>query len=129
MSKQLGKDKLTEMLTKMLLTRKFEEKVAYFFSMGMVHGTTHLYVGEEASATGICTALEPQDLMASTHRGHGQCISKGMDIKLMMAELLGKETGYCKGKGGSMHIADIEGGNLGANGVVGGGQCLAAAQG
>jgi pyruvate dehydrogenase E1 component alpha subunit len=121
----ISKKKLEEMYEKMLLTRYFEEKVAYFFSMGMVHGTTHLYVGEEASATGVCCALEPQDVMASTHRGHGQCISKGIDIGRMMAEFLGKETGYCKGKGGSMHIADIGGGNLGANGVVGGGIPLA----
>ena len=122
---RIGKKKLTEMYEKMLLTRHFEEKVAYFFSMGMVHGTTHLYVGEEASATGVCCALEPEDLIASTHRGHGQCISKGIDINRMMAEFLGKENGYCKGKGGSMHIADLEGGNLGANGVVGGGIPLA----
>lgn len=113
------------MYEKMLLTRKFEEQVAYFFSMGMVHGTTHLYVGEEATATGVCSALLPEDLIASTHRGHGQCISKGIDINRMMAEFLGKEAGYCKGKGGSMHIADLEGGNLGANGVVGGGIPLA----
>ncbi len=121
----ISKKKLEEMFEKMLLTRHFEEKVAYFFSMGMVHGTTHLYVGEEASATGVCCALEPQDVIASTHRGHGQCISKGIDIRRMMAEFLGKEAGYCKGKGGSMHIADIGSGNLGANGVVGGGIPLA----
>jgi pyruvate dehydrogenase E1 component alpha subunit len=117
--------KAEEMYEKMLLTRYFEEKVAYFFSMGMVHGTTHLYVGEEGTATGVCCALEEHDLIASTHRGHGQCISKGIDINKMMAEFLGKEDGYCKGKGGSMHIANLEGGNLGANGVVGGGIPLA----
>lgn len=122
---KISKQKLEEMYEKMLLTRNFEEKVAYFFSMGMVHGTTHLYVGEEATATGVCCALEPNDVIASTHRGHGQCISKGIDIKRMMAEFLGREAGYCKGKGGSMHIADLEGGNLGANGVVGGGIPLA----
>ena len=122
---KISKQKLEEMYEKMLLTRKFEEKVAYFFSMGMVHGTTHLYVGEEATATGVCCALETNDVIASTHRGHGQCISKGIDIKRMMAEFLGREAGYCKGKGGSMHIADLEGGNLGANGVVGGGIPLA----
>ncbi len=122
---KIPKQKLTEMYEKMLLTRYFEEKVAYFFSMGMVHGTTHLYVGEEAAAAGVCCALEPEDLIASTHRGHGQCISKGIDINRMMAEFLGKEAGYCKGKGGSMHIADLDGGNLGANGVVGGGIPLA----
>lgn len=122
---KISKQKLEEMYEKMLLTRYFEEKVAYFFSMGMVHGTTHLYVGEEATATGVCCALEPEDMIASTHRGHGHCISKGIDIGRMMAEFLGKEVGYCKGKGGSMHIADIEKGNLGANGVVGGGIPLA----
>jgi pyruvate dehydrogenase E1 component alpha subunit len=121
----ISKEKLEEIYEKMLLTRNFEEKVAYFFSMGKVHGTTHLYVGEEATATGVCCALKPEDVMSSTHRGHGQCISKGIDLNRMMAELLGKETGYCKGKGGSMHIADVEGGNLGANGVVGGGIPLA----
>jgi len=125
MSLKPGKEKMEDMLVKMLHTRKFEEKVAYFFSMGMVHGTTHLYVGEEAAATGVCSALESQDLMTSTHRGHGHCISKGIDLNKMMAELLGKETGYCKGKGGSMHIADLDNGNLGANGVVGGGHCIA----
>jgi len=123
--KKLTEELLREMLMNMLLTRKFEEKVAYFFSMGMVHGTTHLYVGEEATATGVCSALEPQDLITSTHRGHGHCICKGIDLNRMMAELLGKETGYCKGKGGSMHIADLDNGNLGANGVVGGGHCIA----
>ena len=122
---QISRQKLEDMYEKMLLTRYFEEKVAYFFSMGMVHGTTHLYVGEEATATGVCCALEPQDLIASTHRGHGHCISKGIDLNRMMAELLGKESGYCKGKGGSMHIADLDRGNLGANGVVGGGIPLA----
>jgi len=113
------------MLEKMLLTRKFEEKVAYFFATGKVHGTTHLYVGQEASGTGVISAMAPQDIMTSTHRGHGHCISKGIDLPRMMAEFLGKETGYCKGKGGSMHIADVENGNLGANGVVGGGHCVA----
>lgn len=123
--KKIPQEVLRTMYHNMLLTRKFEEKVAYFFSMGMVHGTTHLYAGEEAAASGVCAALEEQDLMTSTHRGHGQCISKGIDLNRMMAELLGKSTGYCKGKGGSMHIADIERGNLGANGVVGGGQPIA----
>jgi pyruvate dehydrogenase E1 component alpha subunit len=118
---EIPKDKLREMYQKMLHTRKFEEKVAYFFSMGMVHGTTHLYIGEEATAIGACCALEEDDLITSTHRGHGHCIGKGIDLSRMMAELLGKSTGYCKGKGGSMHIADLERGNLGANGVVGGG--------
>lgn len=122
---EVSKKKYREMLEKMLLTRRFEEKVSYFFSMGMVHGTTHLYIGEEAVATGTCCALKPEDLIVSTHRGHGHCISKGIDLNKMMAELRGKETGYCKGKGGSMHIADLDVGNLGANGVVGGGIPLA----
>lgn len=125
MKKEISKETLQDMYLKMLLTRKFEEKVAYFFSMGMVHGTCHLYVGEEASAAGVCCALDEKDLMTSTHRGHGHCISKGIDLNKMMAELLGKATGLCKGKGGSMHLADIEHGNLGANGVVGGGQPIA----
>ncbi|MEA4854638.1 MAG: thiamine pyrophosphate-dependent dehydrogenase E1 component subunit alpha [Christensenella sp.] len=122
---KISKAKYQEMLEKMLLTRRFEEKVSYFFSMGMVHGTTHLYVGEEAVAAGVCCALEPNDYIESTHRGHGHCISKGIDLNKMMAELRGKITGYCKGKGGSMHIADLDRGNLGANGVVGGGIPLA----
>lgn len=117
----VSKEKLSEMYEKMLHTRNFEEKVAYFFSMGMVHGTTHLYVGEEATAIGACCALDELDIITSTHRGHGHCIGKGIDLNRMMAELLGKSTGYCKGKGGSMHIADLTRGNLGANGVVGGG--------
>lgn len=122
---EISKEKYREMLEKMLLTRRFEEKVSYFFAMGSIHGTTHLYVGEEAVATGVCTALREEDLIISTHRGHGHCISKGIDLNKMMAELLGKADGYCKGKGGSMHIADVDAGNLGANGVVGGGQPLA----
>lgn len=91
----------------------------------MVHGTTHLSVGEEASSVAACMALNKDDLITSTHRGHSQVIGKGIDLNKMMAELLGKYTGYCKGKGGSMHIADVEAGNLGANGVVGGGHGIA----
>jgi pyruvate dehydrogenase E1 component alpha subunit len=117
----ISKEKLIDMLTKMRQTRFFEEKVAYFFSRGMIHGTTHLSIGQEGSAIGACAALEENDLIGSTHRGHGHCIGKGIDLNRMMAELLGKEDGYCKGKGGSMHIADLERGNLGANGIVGGG--------
>lgn len=113
--------KMKEMYRTMLHIRTFEEKVAYFFSRGMIHGTTHLYVGEEATAVGVCSALDEADLITSTHRGHGHCIAKGIDLNRMMAELLGKRDGYCKGKGGSMHIADVSRGNLGANGIVGGG--------
>ncbi|MFP4210229.1 MAG: thiamine pyrophosphate-dependent dehydrogenase E1 component subunit alpha [Alkalispirochaeta sp.] len=117
----LPKEAFLDMYRKMLLTRAFEEKVAYFFSRGMVHGTTHLYVGEEATAVGAVANLSDDDWITSTHRGHGHTIAKGLDVKPMMAELLGKANGYCKGKGGSMHISDITLGHLGANGIVGGG--------
>lgn len=119
------KELYQEMYKRMNQARFFEEKVSYFFARGMVHGTTHLSVGQEASSVGACMALNPDDIITSTHRGHSQVIGKGIDINKMMAELLGKFTGYCKGKGGSMHIADVEVGNLGANGVVGGGHGIA----
>jgi TPP-dependent pyruvate/acetoin dehydrogenase alpha subunit len=109
-----------EMLKKMYQIRHFEEETEQFIIRGMIHGTCHLYTGEEATAVGAVFALKNDDYITSTHRGHGHCIAKGSDLNIMMAELLGKRTGYCKGKGGSMHIADIESGNLGANGVVGG---------
>ncbi len=118
------KDIYREMYKRMNEARAFEQKVSWFFSRGMVHGTTHLSMGEEASGVAPCMALEDGDLITSTHRGHSQVIGKGVDLNKMMAELLGKATGYCKGKGGSMHIADIDSGNLGANGVVGGGHGL-----
>ena len=118
--------KLKEMLTKMYLTRKFEETAADLFVKGAIHGTTHLYIGQEATATGVCLALMRGDMITSTHRGHGHCLSWGMDLNAMMAEFFGKATGCCKGRGGSMHMADIENGNLGENGVVGGGCGLAA---
>ena len=101
--------------------RKFEEAVEDLFGRGMMHGTMHLSIGQEAGPTGMCLALKLEDQITSTHRGHGHCIAKGADLTRMMAELLGKEIGYCGGRGGSMHIADAETGNLGANGVVGGG--------
>lgn len=121
----ISKETFKEMYKRMLEARGFEEKVSYLFAMGMVHGTTHLSVGEEASAVASCIALRNDDLITSTHRGHSQVIGKGIDLNKMMAELLGKVTGYCKGKGGSMHIADLTVGNLGANGVVGGGHSIA----
>ncbi len=102
----------------MYLCRKFEEKVQHYFSLGMIHGTTHLSIGEEGAAAGTCAGLAPQDLMYATHRGHSQAICKGIDINEMMAEIFGKATGVCKGKGGSMHIADQDKGVLGANGIV-----------
>ncbi|MBN2072507.1 MAG: thiamine pyrophosphate-dependent dehydrogenase E1 component subunit alpha [Actinobacteria bacterium] len=100
--------------------RHFEFQTEQFIIRGMIHGTCHLYIGEEASATGAIAAIGPKDYITSTHRGHGHCIAKGANLNIMMAELLGKKTGYCKGKGGSMHIADVGAGNLGANGIVGG---------
>lgn len=113
--------RLTEMLRQMHLTRLFEEAAFQQYSLGKVHGTMHLYAGEEAVAIGAIAALRPDDLITSTHRGHGHAIAKGQDINTMMAELLAKETGVCRGRGGSMHMADVTLGSLGANGVVGGG--------
>ncbi|QDX93803.1 thiamine pyrophosphate-dependent dehydrogenase E1 component subunit alpha [Brevibacillus laterosporus] len=113
--------KLVELLHQMWVIRFFDEKVDEFFAKGLIHGTTHLCVGQEATAVGAIAVLKPEDKITSTHRGHGHCIAKGADVNKMMAELFGRETGYCKGKGGSMHIADVDKGNLGANGIVGGG--------
>ena len=106
---------------KMLLVRAFEEKAGELFEQNLIPGFIHLSIGEEASSVGTCSVLREDDYVASTHRGHGHMIAKGADPRLMFAELLGKSTGYCKGKGGSMHIADFSIGILGANGVVGGG--------
>lgn len=111
---------------KMLLTREFELTVANLFAQGKVHGTAHFCIGEEATGVGVSSALEKEDYITQTHRGHSQGIGKNMDVKRMMAEFLGKESGYCKGRGGSMHIADFSVGSLGANGVVGGGIPIAA---
>ncbi len=122
---ELNRQLCVNMLTQMYEIRFFEETVDDLFARGLVHGTMHLSIGQEASAVGSISALRPEDFILSTHRGHGHCIAKGADIKLMMAEFMGKETGYCRGRGGSMHIADMEGRNLGANGVVGGGIPLA----
>lgn len=101
--------------------RRFEEAVDDLFSRGLMHGTMHLSIGQEGSATGSCLSLRRDDAITSTHRGHGHCIAKGASLERMMAELLGKGTGYCRGRGGSMHIADTATGNLGANGIVAGG--------
>src|SRR5918999_1674439 len=105
----------------MWTARRFEEAVDQLFARGLMHGTMHLSIGQEASATGTCLALQPDDLITSTHRGHSHCVAKGADLTRMMAELLAKDRGYCRGRGGSMHIADVARGNLGANGIVGGG--------
>ncbi|MDI3534613.1 MAG: acetoin:2,6-dichlorophenolindophenol oxidoreductase subunit alpha [Thermosediminibacterales bacterium] len=117
----LTKEKRLEMYSQMLKIRRFEEKVDEFFKANLMWGTCHLCIGEEATAVGAIATLNKDDYITSTHRGHGHCIAKGASLDKMMAELLGKETGYCRGRGGSMHIADVESGNLGANGVVGGG--------
>ncbi|MBE3580512.1 MAG: thiamine pyrophosphate-dependent dehydrogenase E1 component subunit alpha [Thermoanaerobacteraceae bacterium] len=119
--RELSVDEVLAMYECMVKIRAFEEKVAEVYAKGIMPGLAHLYTGEEAVAVGVCYALEPTDYITSTHRGHGHCIAKGADLGRMMAELFGKETGYCQGKGGSMHIADFEKGILGANGVVGGG--------
>ncbi len=121
----LQREDCIDMLRTMHTIRFFEQTVDDLFARGLVHGTMHLSTGQEASAVGSIYALRDDDYILSTHRGHGHCIAKGADINLMMAEFLGKETGYCRGRGGSMHIADMEGRNLGANGVVGGGIPLA----
>ena len=109
-----------EMLKRLYEIRYFESETEQFIIKGQIHGTCHLYVGEEATAVGAIYVLKKDDYITSTHRGHGHCIAKGAKLDMMMAELLGKQTGYCKGKGGSMHIADVTTGNLGANGIVGG---------
>ena len=121
----LSAEKMTGMLYQMYLIRAFEEAAQQQYYLGNVHGTMHLYVGEEAVAVGAIAALQPDDLITSTHRGHGHAIAKGQDVESMMAELLGKETGVCHGRGGSMHMADLSLGSLGANGIVGGGLPLA----
>jgi TPP-dependent pyruvate/acetoin dehydrogenase alpha subunit len=114
-----------EMHRKMLEIRFFEEKVFELYGQNLVPGTIHLYAGEEAVAVGVCAALKREDYITSTHRGHGHCIAKGADLKRTMAEILGRKTGYCKGKGGSMHIADFSVGMLGATAVVGAGLPIA----
>ena len=120
-----GPDALKTALKKMHLIRRFEEGAEEQYMRGLIHGTMHLSIGQEASAVGICMPLGDADYITSTHRGHGHCIAKGADPKNMFAEFFGKETGYCRGRGGSMHIADVEKGNLGANGIVGGGLPIA----
>ena len=114
-------EKLREMLRLMQTIRRFEERASDDFRGGAIYGVVHCYIGEEAVAVGVCSALNDDDQIISTHRGHGHCIAKGADLNRMMAELYGRETGYCKGKGGSMHIADFGIGMLGANGIVAGG--------
>jgi acetoin:2,6-dichlorophenolindophenol oxidoreductase subunit alpha len=121
----LTKDKALWIYDRMVTIRSFEERVAKLFADGRIPGFVHLYAGEEAVAVGLCAQLDDRDYITSTHRGHGHCIAKGVPLGEMMAELFGKAGGSCKGKGGSMHIADVSRGMLGANGIVGGGPPLA----
>jgi pyruvate dehydrogenase E1 component alpha subunit len=125
----IGKEKLLWMYEHMRLIREFEERLHTDFAAGKIPGFVHLYAGEEAVAVGACSHLRDDDFITSTHRGHGHCIAKGVDINAMMAEIYGKATGACKGKGGSMHIADVGKGMLGANGIVGGGPPIACGSG
>ena len=121
---QLSRDELVQAYRQMRTIREFEERVHEEFSAGNIPGFVHLYAGEEASAVGFCSHLGKRDYIASTHRGHGHCIAKGCDVRGMMLEIFGKQEGICGGKGGSMHIADLETGMMGANGIVGGGPPL-----
>jgi pyruvate dehydrogenase E1 component alpha subunit len=119
------RDDLLDVYRVMKTIREFEERVHLEFAAGEIQGFVHLYAGEEACAAGVCAHLSRQDFIASTHRGHGHCIAKGVDVHGMMAELFGRTTGLCGGKGGSMHVADLALGMMGANGIVGGGPPLA----
>jgi TPP-dependent pyruvate/acetoin dehydrogenase alpha subunit len=123
---ELSRATALAMYERMALIRAFEERVAKLFADGRIPGFVHLYAGEEAVAVGVCSHLNDSDYITSTHRGHGHCIAKGVPVSEMMAELFGRSGGSCKGKGGSMHIADVSRGMLGANGIVGGGPPLAA---
>ncbi len=120
-SGRIEKEKVLGMYRTMLTIRRFEERAAADYRDKLIPGLIHSYIGEEACATGVCVNLRRDDKIVSTHRGHGHCIAKGADVRRMMAEIYGRSTGYCKGKGGSMHIADFSIGMLGANGIVGGG--------
>ncbi|GAB2477605.1 thiamine pyrophosphate-dependent dehydrogenase E1 component subunit alpha [Xylanimonas ulmi] len=123
-SADLGPERLLDAYRMMRTIREFEERVHAEFATGDIPGFVHLYAGEEASAAGVCVTLDERDTISSTHRGHGHCIAKGVEVKGMMAEIYGRATGTCRGKGGSMHIADLSKGMLGANGIVGGGPPL-----
>lgn len=122
---QISKEKLLELYTTLVKCRLFEERIVDLYARGQVPGLAHLYVGEEAMAAGVCGALRDDDYITSTHRGHGHVVAKGANLDRMMAELYGKLSGFCKGKGGSMHIADMALGILGANGIAGGGLPIA----
>src|ERR1051326_8335318 len=116
----VDRERLLRFYRQMLKIRLFEEQVNQLYLGAKMPGLAHLYIGQEAVAVGVCEALRRDDYITSTHRGHGHCLAKGASVDKMFAELLGKEAGYCRGKGGSMHIADQDTGNLGANAIVGG---------
>ena len=120
-SSKLSDERLLELYRQMLTIRAFEKTVLACHKRGLVYGAAHTYTGMEAVAVGVCAALREDDYVTSTHRGHGHAIARGLDVKRMLAEIFGRVTGYCKGKGGSMHIADVSVGMLGADGIVGGG--------
>jgi len=126
MANTLTKNELLSIYEKMYTIRKFEESVVKYYAQGQIPGFVHLYIGEEAISSGVCAALNKDDYITSTHRGHGHLIAKGGDVNKMMAELFAKSTGYCKGKGGSMHISDLDLGIMGSNGIVGAGFSIAA---
>jgi pyruvate dehydrogenase E1 component alpha subunit len=116
-----SKEFLEGLYRRLYTIRVFETECIRLYRQGLIRGYFHPYLGEEAIAVGVCAALQREDYIVSTHRGHGHCIAKGAELKRMAAEVMGKETGYCRGRGGSMHIADLDTGNIGANGIVGGG--------
>src|SRR5690242_9269975 len=120
LAEELTPERALHIYRQMIKIRLFEEQVNQLYLGAKMPGLAHLYIGEEAVAVGVCQALRRDDYITSTHRGHGHCLAKGASVDLMFAELLGKEAGYCHGKGGSMHIADQDTGNLGANAIVGG---------
>jgi TPP-dependent pyruvate/acetoin dehydrogenase alpha subunit len=122
---RLPADQRLAIYRSMVLIREFEEQVRRLAAAGMVPGLVHLCAGQEATAVGICAALAPDDLIASSHRGHGHCLAKGASADLLMAEILGRQAGYCRGRSGSLHVSDAGNGNLGTNGIVGGGVPLA----
>lgn len=121
MIESLGPEFLKEMLQTMHTIRAFEERAEQLYALGKVHGTMHLSIGQEATAIGAGSAMQDGDYLLNHHRGHGHCLAWGSDPNRMMAEFIGRETGYCRGRGGSMHIADVDANNLGANGIVAGG--------
>src|SRR5512140_1487523 len=122
---QMSRDELIRAYRRMKTIREFEERLHVEIATGEIAGFTHLYSGQEAVAVGVCEHLGPKDFIVSTHRGHGHCIAKGCDVKGMMKEIYGRRDGLCRGKGGSMHIADVDKGMLGANAIVGAGPPLA----